>query len=290
MAMNEYSLADIAAVADGAGGNRGNGGGWGNGDGWWVLILIALLGGFNGGFGGWGGGGYAGGNELYPWLNQSQNVNDGFRDQMIQTNLQGIQQGISGLLTQLCNCCSDMQMAVANGFANAETAANARQMANMQQGFGMQTAMMQGFTGVQAQTAQLASDIQLGNAQQTATILAENCADRAALSDGVRDIIASQTAGTQRIIDWLCQDKIDQKNDEIARLRQESYMKDLAASQAAQNAFITQGFANEVDALYNRLNTCPVPSMPVYGRTPIFTCQPQNQGCGCGCGNNGFVG
>lgn len=283
MAMNEYSLADIAAVADGAGGNRGNGGGWGNGDGWLVLILIALLGGFNGGFGGWGGGGYAGGNELYPWLNQSQNVNDGFRDQMIQTNLQGIQQGINGLSTQLCNCCGDMQMAVANGFANAETAANARQMANMQTQFGMQTAMQQGFTGVQAQTAQLASDIQLGNAQQTATILAENCADRAALSDGVRDIIASQTAGTQRIIDQLCQDKIDAKNDEIAQLRQQLNMQQLAASQAAQNAFITQGFSNEVDALYNRLSNCPVPSMPVYGRTPIFTCQPQNPGCGCGC-------
>ena len=131
--------------------------------------------------------------------------------------------------------------------------------------------------------------MQLGNAQQTATILAENCADRAALSDGVRDIIASQTAGTQRIIDWLCQDKIDQKNDEIARLRQEAYMKDLAASQAQQNAFIQQGFANEVDQLYNRLNTCPVPTTPVYGRTPIFTCN-QNQVCGCGCGNGGFVG
>ena len=289
MAMNEYSLADIAAVADGAGGGNRNGA-WGGDGAWWIILLIALLGGFNGN--GWGGngGGFAGGNELYPWLNQSQNVNDGFRDQMIQTNLQGIQQGISGLSTQLCNCCSDMQMAVANGFANAETAANARQMANMQQGFGMQTAMMQGFTGVQAQTAQLASDIQLGNAQQTATILAENCADRAALSDGVRDIIASQTAGTQRIIDQLCQDKIDAKNDEIAQLRQQLNMHQLAASQAAQNAFITQGFSNEVDALYNRLNTCPVPSMPVYGRTPIFTCQPQNQGCGCGCGNNGFVG
>ena len=289
MAMNEYSLADIAAVADGAGGGNRNGA-WGGDGAWWIILLIALLGGINGN--GWGGngGGFAGGNELYPWLNQSQNVNDGFRDQMIQTNLQGIQQGISGLSTQLCNCCSDMQMAVANGFANAETAANARQMANMQQGFGMQTAMMQGFTGVQAQTAQLASDIQLGNAQQTATILAENCADRAALSDGVRDIIASQTAGTQRIIDQLCQDKIDAKNDEIAQLRQQLNMQQLAASQAAQNAFITQGFSNEVDALYNRLNTCPVPSMPVYGRTPIFTCQPQNQGCGCGCGNNGFVG
>ena len=106
----------------------------------------------------------------------------------------------------------------------------------------------------------------------------------------MRDIIASQTAGTQRIIDQLCQDKIDAKNDEIAQLRQQLNMQQLAASQAAQNAFITQGFSNEVDALYNRLNTCPVPSMPVYGRTPIFTCQPQNQGCGCGCGNNGFVG
>lgn len=283
MAMNEYSLADIAAVADGAGGNRGNGGGWGNGDGWWVLILIALLGGFNGGFGGWGGGGYAGGNELYPWLNQSQNVNDGFRDQMIQTNLQGIQQGINGLSTQLCNCCGDMQMAVASGFANAETAANARQMANMQQAFNTQLATQQGFNGVQSDLCQGFNGVQGQIAAQTSTILAENCADRAALSDGVRDIIASQTAGTQRIIDQLCQDKIDAKNDEIQQLRQQLNMQQLAASQAAQNAFITQGFSNEVDALYNRLSNCPVPSMPVYGRTPIFTCQPQNPGCGCGC-------
>lgn len=285
MAMNEYSLADIAAVADGAGGNRGNGGGWGNGDGWWVLILIALLGGFNGGFGGWGGGGYAGGNELYPWLNQSQNVNDGFRDQMIQTNLQGIQQGINGLSTQLCNCCGDMQMAVASGFANAETAANARQMANMQQAFNAQISTQQGFNGVQSDLCQGFNGVQGQIAAQTSTILAENCADRAALSDGVRDIIASQTAGTQRIIDWLCQDKIDQKNDEISRLRQEAYMKDLAASQTAQNAFISQSFANEVDALYNRLNACPVPTTPVYGRTPIFTCNN-----GCGCGNGTLVG
>ena len=76
------------------------------------------------------------------------------------------------------------------------------------------------------------------------------------------------------------QDKIDAKNDEIANLRQTIAMKDLAASQIAQNAFIAQGFSNEVDALYNRLNNCPVPSTPVYGRTPIFTCP--NSGCGCG--------
>lgn len=281
MAMNEYSLADIAAVADGAGGGNRNGA-WGGDGAWWIILLIALLGGFNGGFGGWGGGGYAGGNELYPWLNQAQLTTQGFADQNAIMALNGISSGVQNLSTQLCNCCADMQMAVASGFANAETAANARQMANMQTQFGMQTAMQQGFTGVQAQTAQLASDIQLGNAQQTATILAENCADRAALSDGVRDIIQSNTANTQSIIDKLCQLELDGYKRENSQLQAQLNAANLAASQAAQNTIIQQGFANEVDALYNRLSNCPVPSMPVYGRTPIFTCQPQNQGCGCG--------
>lgn len=278
--MPDYSLSDIAAAA-GNGGN-GNNDGWNNGGGWWILLLFILLGGFNGnrGYGGGYGAGGVGGNELYPWLNNSEQISGGFRDQMIQTTLQGIQTQGQNLATQLCQCCGDMQMALCNGFGATQNTIN--------QGFNATNmGMMQGFNGVNMQTAQLASDIQLGNAQQTATILAENCADRAALSDGVRDIIASQTAGTQRIIDWLCQDKIDQKNDEIARLRQEAYMKDLAASQAQQNAFISQGFANEVDALYNRLNTCPVPTTPVYGRTPIFTCN--NNGCSCGCGGGTLV-
>lgn len=277
--MPDYSLADIAAATGNGGGN--NNGGFGDGNGaWWLLVLFALLGGFgNNGRGGYGGGygaGGVGGNEIYPWLNQAQLTNGGFRDQMIQTTLQGIQTQGQSLATQLCQCCGDMQMALCNGFGATQNTIN--------QGFNATNmGMMQGFNGVQMQTAQLASDIQLGNAQQTATILAENCADRAALSDGVRDIIASQAAGTQRIIDQLCQDKIDAKNDEIQQLRQQLNMQQLAASQAAQNAFITQGFSNEVDALYNRLSNCPVPSMPVYGRTPIFTCPSQNQGCGCGC-------
>lgn len=194
------------------------------------------------------------GDVLYPWMNQSQQVSD----------------GLAALSSQVCN-----------GFAGVEAGANARQMADMQQAFAAQTAMAQGFNGVQSQLADCCCENRLATAQQTATILAENCADRAALSDGVRDIIASQTAGTQRIIDQLCQDKIDAKNDEIAQLRQQVNMQALAASQAAQNNFIQQGFSDEVDQLYNRLSNCPVPSMPVYGRTPIFTCQSQN-GCNCG--------
>lgn len=284
--MNEYSISDLAAVMDG---NRNNGGGngWGDNGGWWILLLFILLGGFNSNRG-WGGGGQGagavGGNELYPWLNNSEQINGGFRDQMIQTTLQGIQTQGQSLATQLCNCCGDMQMALANGFGATQNTIN--------QGFNStQMGMMQGFNGVQMQTAQLASDIQLGNAQQTATILAENCADRAALSDGVRDIIASNTANTQSIIDKLCQLELDGYKRQVAdeqranaELRSQLTQARFDASQQSQNAFIQNGFANEVDALYNRLSNCPVPSMPVYGRTPIFTCQPQNQGCGCNCG------
>lgn len=281
--MPDYSLSDIAAVAGNGGG--GNNDGWNNGGGWWILLLFILLGGFNGNRGYGGGAGGVGGNELYPWLNNAENINGGFRDQMIQTSLQGINTGVQSLATQLCNCCGDMQMALCNGFGATQNTIN--------QGFNATNmGMMQGFNGVNMQTAQLASDIQLGNAQQTATILAENCADRAALSDGVRDIIQANQSNTQSILDKLCQLELDGYKRQVADeqranadLRSQLTQARFDASQQAQNAFIQNGFATEVDALYNRLSNCPVPSMPVYGRTPIFTCQPQNQGCDCGCGS-----
>ena len=95
-------------------------------------------------------------------------------------------------------------------------------------------------------------------------------------------MIANQTAGVQRILDQMCNDKIDSKNEKIVELQNALNMATLRESQTAQNAFIAQGLTNEVDALYNRLNNCPVGTVPVYGRTPIFNC---NNG-GCGCGNN----
>ena len=259
----------------------GYGGGFGNGfggDGWWVLLLLLA---FNGGWGGMGGfGGFAGGLGYdFPWLLNGQNginnnVSDGFRSAQLSDGITSIRDGINSLSTQLCGCCGDMQMALANGFANVEQGANARQMATMQTTFAGQTAMAQGFTGVNS-----------GIADLRYTVATEACADRATVNDALRDVIAANTASTQRILDQLCADKIEAKNDTIAQLRQQLSMADLRASQTAQNAFISQGFANEVDALYNRLNSCPVPTTPVYGRTPIFTCNNQ-QGCGCGCGGN----
>ena len=279
---NGFYMPVAPAYAGGMGGGFGNGFG---GDGWWIILLLLLAG--NGGWGNGFGGGFGGGYE-FPWLMNGQqgintNTNNGFRDAMINDNITSVRDGIASLSTQLCGCCGDMQMAMANGFAGVEQGANARQIANMQTAFNQQTAMNQGFNGVQSQLANCCCENRLGIADLKYTIATENCADRQALNEGVRDIIANQTAGTQRILDQLCQDKIDAKNDEIARLRQQVAMKDLAASQTAQNAFIAQGFSNEVDQLYNRLNSCPVPTTPVYGRTPIFTCN-QNAGCGCGCG------
>ena len=118
----------------------------------------------------------------------------------------------------------------------------------------------------------------------------ESNATRFADANNTRDIITNATANTQAILDKLCQleldnvkTQLDAKNDRINDLQREISMKDLQASQIAQNSFIAQGFANEVDQLYNRLNNCPVPSTPVYGKTPIFTCN--NGGCGCGNAN-----
>ena len=268
------------------GGNGGFGGGFGDDWGWIILLLLVAGNGW-GGFGGFGGGmgGFAAdGAMLYPWMNQANLTSEGFQNQLMNDNITSIRDGIASLSTQLCNCCGDMQMALANGFAGVEQGANTRQMANMQQSFANQTAMMQGFNNIQSQFADCCCENRLANCQTQNIIQNEGNATRFADANNTRDIIESQTRGTQTIIDKLCQLELDAKNDKITDLERQLTMANLQASQAAQNAFIAQGFSNEVDQLYNRLNNCPVPTTPVFGRTPIFTCN--NNGCGCGCNGN----
>ena len=268
----------------------GNAGGFGNGfggDGWWILLLFILLG--NGTWGN-GFGGYGGGGELYPWMNQSNQINDGFRDQMLNNNITSIRDGIGDISTQLCNGFAGVNAGVANGFAQAEISANARQIADMNQAFSAQTAMMQGFSGVQSQLANYCCEHRLATCQTQNIVQNEGNATRFADANNTRDIIDSQTRGTQAILDKLCALELDNVKGQLAQAQRENVglqnqlnMASFRESQTAQNAFISQGFANEVDQLYNRLSNCPVPSTPVYGRTPIFTCN--NNGCGCGCGN-----
>ena len=260
------------------GGSGYGSGGFLGGDGIWALLLFALL--F--GNGGWGNnGGFFGNNSFdngYAWLSNGQkeimqNTNDGFDTLHLSNQLEGTRDAISGLSNQICNSTASLNGTITNGFYNSEISANNRAINQMQDTFALSR-----------QFADCCCENRLGIANLNSTILSENCADRALIADSLKDVLINQTANTQKILDTLCQDKIDAKNEKILDLQRQLDMADLKASQIAQNAFISQGFANEVDALYNRLSNCPVPSTPVYGRTPIFTCNN-----GCGCGNNGYV-
>ena len=275
---NGLTASDVALLT-------GNGNGGFGGNGWesmiWLFAIIALM---NGGWGGFGGGFGGGANAQlgydFPWLLNGQNgintnVSDGFRTSQLQDSITSVRDGISGLSTQLCGCCGDMQMSMANGFAGvqqslcsgfagttaavngAQTAISQQlynnEIANLNRSFAEQTANTAGFNGVQSSLC----DIRYGNANNT------------------RDVLNAVNAGVQSIKDQLCQDKIDAKNDEIAQLRQEILYARGQAAAVTQNTDIING-------IYNRLNECPVGTVPVYGEQPIFTCN----GNGCGCRNS----
>jgi hypothetical protein len=165
------------------------------------------------------------------------------------------------------------------------------QISDLERSFAAQTANTQGLNALQTQLAQCCCDNRAATADLKYTVATEACADRNASAMNTRDIIENANRNNQSILDKLCQLELDgvkaqveAKNDRISELQTQLNMAALRESQTAQNAFIQQGFSNEVDALYNRLNSCPVPTTPVYGRTPIFTCGSNNVGCGCGCG------
>ncbi len=253
-------MATIDGVIDGV--NLGNGsnvvypypygnnnGMFGNGmDGLWGLIALAIVfGGFGGNGFGWGGNnGNNCGNMMYDI---NANTNRGF-DQLTLTS------GIDGL-----------QNAISNGFANAEVGR-----------CNQTTTLLQSLNALGTAQQNCCCENRLATADLKYTIATENCADRQAVQTGVRDIIDSNTRNTQAILDKLCQQEIDAKNDLIATLRTQLNMANLNASQVAQTAEIRQNNATVANQLVAELRSCPIPAQPVYGNQPIFTC---NGGCGC---------
>ena len=205
----------------------GNGGMGGFGDGWWIILLILCLN--NGLWGGYGGGNSTGG--LYPWLNNSDQINAGFRDQMLQSN-------ITSIISQISGGFADVQNALCAGFAGVTAAVVGAQnalsqqlytseMANLERSFAAQTAQTAAMNALQAQFAQCCCDQKAATADLKYTLATEACADRAAVADAM-----------QRILDTMCQDKIDAKNERIADLERQLAMAQVQADRNLQTATI----------------------------------------------------
>ena len=201
-------------------------------------IIILLL------FGGWGNRGFGFGGQGI-----GSEVQTGFDHSAVMNGLSGIQNAVS------------------NGFAQAEISANSRQMADMNQNFALQSAMQNCCCENRAATADLKY-----------TVATEACADRNAISNALRDVLEANNASTQRILDTMCQDKIDAKNELIANLRQQLQMAQLSASQGAQTAQIIANNEAQTSALERYLAPTPIPAYIVQNPN----CCQQNFGCGCG--------
>lgn len=290
--------ADIAAIT----GNGSNA--WGNNNGWEWIIILFLFAFMNNGWGG----GYSQGNapavnSAVPYvLNASANadVQRGFDQNAIMSSLNGISgaitNGFSDAAVSQCNQTTTLLNSLANGQMNTMQGFNAVQGQIANTGFDAITAMNNGFNSMSAQmmTNEMARQNCCCETKQAIgdlkyTVATENCADRAALSDGLRDIIANNTANTnallqgqsqgfQRILDQLCADKIETKNDTIAQLRAELNEANRLASQTAQTGQILANNAAQTAALEQYLRPCPSPAYIV----PNPNCCTQQNGCGCG--------
>lgn len=207
-------------------GGNGGFGGFG-GDSWgWIILLLLFAGGGWGGFGG----GFDGA-AIYPWMNQADITTSGFQNAATQQAVSSLQNsvtsGFGDVQNALCGGFAGVNANISNGFAQSEIADNSRQMANMQQMFSVQSALQNCCCENRANIADLKY-----------TVATENCADRQAISDGIRNVMENCNRNNQAILDKLCQLEIDGKNDRILELQNRLNMATLAASQTAQTAEI----------------------------------------------------
>ena len=198
-----------------------------------VLFFLFMMMGWGNGFGG----GFDGAG-LYPWMNNSQNINDGFRDQMMATNIGGIQNSIT------------------SGFSGITNVLNQNQIADMERSFSVQSALQNCCCENRAATADLKY-----------TVATEACADRAAISDALRTVIAENNANTQKILDKICANEIEMLRSRNAELQTQVNMQALAASQTAQTAALVADNTAQTQYIVNRIAPYPVPAYTVTNPT-----------------------
>ena len=190
-----------------------------------LFFLFMMLGGWGNGFGG----GFGGG-DLYPWMNNSNQMASGFQNQMLNDNITGIQNSINGITAQL----------------------STNQMADMERSFAVQSALQNCCCENRAATADLKY-----------TVATEACADRAAISDALRTVISESNANTQKILDKICANEIEMLRSRNAELQTQVNMQALAASQTAQTAQLIADNTAQTQYIVNRVAPYPIPAYTV---------------------------
>lgn len=282
------SPADFAAVMGNGGGSRGGfGNGFGDSSAWWIIILFLFA--MNGGWGNRGGGG---GTDAVPYLmteSTQGTVQNGF-------NQQAILGGINGINSTLANGFSDAAIARCNAQTNLLQTLGNNQMGLYQTLNSNQNANTAAMNQLAMNLQNCCCENRAGLADLKYTVATEACSDRQVVNNGVRDIIANQTANTQALInsqtqgfqaiqDKLCQLELDGVRQQLDNERRENIalqnrlqMANLAASQNAQTAAIIQDNNAQTANLIRAINPSPVPSYQV-----------PNPYTGC-CGNQGYYG
>ena len=249
---DEGTSTTMLVQPSGFGGNGGFGGSLFGGDLSIIVLffLFMMMGGWGNGFGG----GFDGG--LYPWMNNSQNINDGFRDQMLGTQVMGIQNSITSGF-------GDVATALCGGFAGVNASINGAQNAITQQMYANTIADMERSFGIQSSLQNCCCENRAATADLKYTVATEACADRAAIADALRTVIAENNASTQKILDKMCQQEIDNLKAQNIALQNQVNIQALNASQTAQTAQLIADNTAQTQYIVNRVAPYPIPAYTV---------------------------
>ena len=194
--------------------------------------------------------------DMYPWLNQSNQMQDGFTSQMLNNSVNGIQNAVTSGF-------GDVQTALCGGFAGVNATVNGAQngitsqmynetIANLERSFAAQTANTAAITGIQSQLSQCCCDNRLATVETQNIVQAEGSATRLAIQNQ-----------TQQILDKMCQQEIDALKAQNLALQNQVNMQNLAASQATQTAQLIADNTAQTQYIVNRVAPYPIPAYVV---------------------------
>ena len=230
-----YSLSDIAAVT-GSANNSFDGNGFG---GWWIILLFLFaFGGWGNGFGGWGGSNGTNVTADIGYNFDMHDVSSGVRDLASSTangfyNLNtGLLNGFSGTQSQICNTGFDTIQAI-----------NASSLSALQSANALQAQLAAHSADEQLCCCQTQGKIDSNFATLNYNLATEACADRTAITTGVRDVIDNANNNTRQILDFLVQDRITSLTTENAALKGQ-------ISQSEQNAYLINALRPAAEPAY----------------------------------------